>query len=103
MARLGQMAKRREDQSPDGELVVLRNQLGDISVGVKVSEERRKFQMIPNVEFCVIGVGRGRSPHTMKALDNLIDAMERDNKENPNYEQPEMLMFRKDAKKRKKK
>jgi hypothetical protein len=37
------------------------------------------------VEFTTIGSGGGRSPHTYKALRNLIEAIKRDNDNEPIY------------------
>jgi hypothetical protein len=37
------------------------------------------------VEFCSIPAGGGRSQHTREALKNLIEAIQKDNEENPIY------------------
>jgi len=37
------------------------------------------------VEFCTIPDGGGRSRHTREALKNLIEAIQKDNEENPIY------------------
>lgn len=37
------------------------------------------------VEFCAIPSGGGRSRHTREALKNLIEAIQKDNEENPIY------------------
>jgi hypothetical protein len=40
------------------------------------------------VEFTTIGMGGGRSPHTYKALRELIEAIKRDNEESPVFSDP---------------
>lgn len=71
---------RYEDMSPDGAVTVLRQEDGDVILGVIARPFRSGRLLNLSVEFCVEG---GRSPHTWRALIALADAIERDNRENP--------------------
>jgi len=68
---------RPEDMSPDGRLDLIWQDDGDIIVVVKPTGHKG-FGF--DVEFCNSG---GHSDHTLKALHNLFEAMERDNRERP--------------------
>ncbi len=72
---------RAEDMSPDGRLRVWMQQDGDLIV--EVVPESSKQEPSASVEFCTVGSGGGRSPHTRKALMELMEAIKRDNKESP--------------------
>ena len=67
--------ERNEDMSPDLKLRLHRQNDGDIQV-IIISEDGRYRK----VEFCTSG---GRSLHTMRALNDLMSAMEKDNIESP--------------------
>ncbi len=71
---------RPEDMSPDGVLTVLRQEDGDVIVGIKARPFRTGRLTNLSVEFCVEG---GRSPNTWRALIALAEAMELDNNECP--------------------
>jgi len=73
---------RLEDMSRRWRLRLIRQDDGDIIVAVQ-SEEDGLLQPGNSVEFCAIGTGGGRSRHTHAALLSLIEAMERDNAEEP--------------------
>ena len=58
---------------PDGDLVVW------------IGSPHYPSSNIREVEFCTISAGGGRSRHTREALKNLIEAIQKDNEENPIY------------------
>jgi len=62
-------------------LIVFRQEDGDIIV--QVVEEDKPYLKIAAVEFCTPAGGGGRSRATFDALLELIEAMERDNEEQP--------------------
>lgn len=75
--------ERREDMSPDGKLGLIVQDDGDIIVYItRATDEckRRGGPPMAGVEFCTVGSGGGRSPHTRKALFELIGAIARDNR-----------------------
>jgi hypothetical protein len=74
--------ERHEDMSPDGKLMLLVEDDGDIIVSVigrGLTDELRRAQ----VQFCTVGSGGGRSQHTRTALRSLILAIQKDNEERP--------------------
>lgn len=86
MGRTSERVERIEDMSPDGKLSVLRQPDGDIIVNVRPSKGDRDYGGSPfgvSVEFCAPGAGGGRSPHTLRALRDLMEAIEKDNAESP--------------------
>jgi hypothetical protein len=69
--------RRREDMSPRGYLELTVQEDGDIIVAANADPD----QGFPgSVEFCIPMTGGGASPHTHRALQQLADAMDRDNK-----------------------
>ena len=70
---------RAEDMSPDGRLRIIQQDDGDIIVTVVPDSHERRPSA--SVEFCSVGSGGGRSPHTVKALRDLMAAMRKDNAE----------------------
>ena len=76
--------ERFEDMSPDGRLMVMIQDDGDVIISVIQSEEQR-ISAMPSVEFCSVGAGGGQSPYTREALANLYWAIKRDNEENPQH------------------
>ena len=73
--------ERHEDMSPDGMLAVMKQEDGDLILEIrKIDPITRKFQWV-EVEFCTVGSGGGKSPHTRKALVALALAIEKDNEE----------------------
>lgn len=54
--------------------------MGDMIVGVIDPES--EGEMFTQVEFCGMGAGGG-SPNTLAALRALLEAIEKDNRENP--------------------
>ncbi|WP_347990035.1 hypothetical protein [Methylomonas sp. AM2-LC] len=75
---INEFVSRKEDMSPDGLLRLFRQEDGDICVVIVT----QSGEMV-SVEFCVPGIGGGRSGHTLNALNNLALAMMEDNKEFP--------------------
>ena len=73
--------KRYEDMSPDGFLRILQEPDGDLIV--YIAGERFGRPTAAAAQFCTVGGGGGRSPHTRQALIDLATAMTRDNRENP--------------------
>ena len=78
--------QRFEDMSPTGRLVLTQQEDGDIVLSIIPDpEDSKKYYRDNTVEFCTGCGGGGQSPHTMKALRNLMDAMLLDNQENKQY------------------
>ena len=69
--------ERFEDMSPRGRMRLIQQKDGDIIIALIPDPNSRDRD---DVEFCLSG---GQSPHTLKALRELLSAMERDNAENP--------------------
>lgn len=67
---------RMEDMSPNGRLVVRRQSDGDVIVACMDDD----YNSV-SVEFCTPFTGGGLSPHTHRALLNLMAAMEKDEEE----------------------
>lgn len=74
--------RRSEDMSPDGFLKIFQTRDGDIHVVVCQSKDRMDG-ISQSVEFCTPISGGGRSPNVRDALLKLMEAIEKDNKENP--------------------
>jgi len=74
---------RKEDMSQRGQLKVLIDAEGDIHVAVYSDDGDGTIDSTASVEFCSCGMGGGKSPNTMKALRELVKAMDLDNKETP--------------------
>jgi hypothetical protein len=72
---------RAEDMSPDGRLRIWQQEDGDFIV--EVVPESAKQEPSASVEFCTVGSGGGRSPHTRLALAALMEAIRQDNAESP--------------------
>lgn len=81
---------RYEDMSPDGYLKVTQCRDGDIIVGVyrKATDEYDERPCGVHVEFCTVGGGGGHCPNTRRALVALMDAIDKDNKEDPRRKPP---------------
>lgn len=78
----GQLFSRRDDMG-QGVLQVLLQEDGDVCIGLhNDSSSARDFKNL-SVEFCTIGSGGGRSPNTLKALQDLVLAVAKDIDENP--------------------
>lgn len=82
-----QTVERVEDMSPDGRLKLFREDDGDIIVSIippskKLSKESMWLEDM-QVQFCSLAGGGGRSRHTREALFTLMEAIEKDNAENP--------------------
>lgn len=67
---------RKEDMSPVGFLRVIMQLDGDMIVAV-VPDPHEIAMGNNSIEFCASG---GRSPHTLKALRELAEAIDRDNR-----------------------
>jgi hypothetical protein len=84
--------ERREDMSPRGHICIGYDDDGDMLLAVKSSSNGDEMiDEWASVEFCTIGMGGGNSPNTLKALRDLMVAVEKDNLEYPcgrteNYE-----------------
>lgn len=78
------LVRRREDMSAVGHLVLLQDNDGDMIIAVYADDHNAgKVTSFADVEFCTIGTGGGKSPHTLEALRNLMKAIELDNEEYP--------------------
>ena len=75
---VGQFIARKEDMSPNGRLRLFKEEDGDICVAVIDTEGN-----MTDVQFCVPGLGGGKSGRTLAALDALALAMAADNAEQP--------------------
>lgn len=73
------LIERPEDMSPDGRLSVFRDSEGDVHVRV-IPPMDRSHDYAPSVEFVV---HCQRSPRTVAALIELMNAMRLDNEERP--------------------
>jgi hypothetical protein len=74
---------RKEDMSYRGQLKVLTDAEGDIHVAVFCDDGDGNIDSMASIEFCNCGIGGGKSPNTMKALRELMKAMELDNQQTP--------------------
>jgi hypothetical protein len=76
---------RAEDMSPDGRLRIWQQEDGDLIVEVVPPYDPTSTYNLASiaVEFCTVGSGGGRSPHTRKALMALMEAIKLDNAESP--------------------
>lgn len=77
--------ERRDDMSPHDKLILHQQEDGDVIVGMFIDPNNSDFRptCFPSVEFTFPGAGGGRSPRTLRALKDLITAIELDNTENP--------------------
>jgi len=73
------LIERPEDMSPDGRLSVFRDSEGDIHIRV-IPPLERKDDFAPSIEFVC---HCQRSPRTVAALNDLLEAMRLDNEERP--------------------
>lgn len=74
---------RKEDMSQNGSLTVCYDVHGDIRVTVAACDAGgERITEVAMIEICNWGSG-GKSPHTFKALQDLMKAMELDNVEDP--------------------
>lgn len=73
-------AERFEDMSPRGRLQVLQQDDGDMLVAIVEDSEGEYGGIMVGVEFCTSG---GKSPKTLAALRNLMQAMAEDNADRP--------------------
>lgn len=77
--------ERYEDMSPLGRLRLIEQPDGDMIVCIIPDPNEDKFlKLFPSAEFCTIQ-GGGQSQNVLKALRNLRDAIEKDNKEKPQH------------------
>lgn len=68
------------DMSPDGRLQVVIQKDGDVILRVVPPKAEMELK---TVEFCSLFCGGGRSPNTIKALYQLVEAMKLDNANSP--------------------
>lgn len=78
----GVMFSRRDDMG-QGVLQVLLQDDGDVCIGLHNAGDNVKNFKNLSVEFCTIGSGGGKSPNTLKALQDLVLAVAKDTDENP--------------------
>jgi len=78
---MGKMVERFEDMSERGRLRIRLQDDGDILVCVISDPNGPNEGNSTSVEFCIRG---GKSPKTLEALRLLMNAMEEDNRGNPN-------------------
>ena len=81
---IGKIYIRKEDMSTEGTIALIKGPDGDITIEVfgRNGRPTGEFSRV-HVKFCETNIGGGRSPHTMKALINFGDAIEKDNIEQP--------------------
>lgn len=79
----GKLYKRIGDMSPSDHLVILMESDGDVILLVEETQMGEKYPTRCQVQFCTSFAGGGRSIHTRRALIELADAIEKDNKEWP--------------------
>ncbi len=74
---------RTEDMSPDGRLVLIMQEDGDVCLGVieSVSANSPGAGFYSGVEFCSVGSGGGKSPRVREALVRLMLAIKLDNED----------------------
>lgn len=78
--------ERFEDMSPRGKLILTQQEDGDIVVGIiPTSLEKARRHFVQTAGFCTVGSGGGQSPRTLAALVALMDAIEADNREAPQF------------------
>lgn len=75
---MANMVERFEDMSPRGRLRLLQQSDGDVLVCVISDPDGPDEGVSPSVEFCTSG---GKSPRTLTALRNLMEAMAEDNRD----------------------
>lgn len=73
--------ERYEDMSPTGRLVICQQDDGDMIVSI-IPDRKESKHFIQNAEFCTLS-GGGQSLNTRKSLQNLMEAIEKDNQERP--------------------
>ena len=81
------VVRRTEDMTQLGHLEILIQDDGDIIVAVR-PELDGLIEEGGSVEFCIPGIGGGRSPHTHAALLALVAAIELDNAELSSHPDP---------------
>lgn len=84
MAYGSESASRKEDMSTRGQLCIVIEAEGDIHVSVIEDDGDGNLDKSASVIFCNCVTGGGRSPRTLKALQDLKIAMDLDNKERTN-------------------
>lgn len=75
---VGQFVVRKEDMSQNGRLRLIKEDDGDICVAVIDG-----LGEMADIQFCVPGIGGGKSPRTLAALEELGLAIMDDNKADP--------------------
>lgn len=78
---MSKIVERHEDMSPLGRLRLIVQDDGDVIVAVVPDPDEPPGRFGNSVEFCSVGGGGGHSPHTLRALRELVKAMEADNAE----------------------
>jgi hypothetical protein len=78
--------KRYEEMSPRGKLMIHQQDDGDVIVAVIADPDEKRLgsSVCMSAEFCTYA-GGGRSPNTRMAIIALMEAIEKDNKENPQH------------------
>lgn len=78
----GETYSRIEDMSPDGRLNVYMQDDGDLVLNIS-GHDTCGHPTFASVEYCALGSGGGRSPHTRDAIYELALAIAKDNAERP--------------------
>lgn len=77
----GVLYERKDDNSPGKVLVLCVSNLGDIELSI--IDFGNKPLTKETVTFTTVAFGGGHSPNVRNALEDLADAIEKDNKEHP--------------------
>lgn len=80
---VNQFIVRKEDMSRHGRIRLIKQDDGDICVGIITERGEDREMVDADVEFCSCSSGGGKSPRTLAALDNLALAMMEDNEKEP--------------------
>lgn len=78
----GTIYERKDDNSPGKVLVLYLSELDDIELGI-LDFAAEPHMSKTTVTFTTVAFGGGHSPNVRKALKELADAIEKDNKERP--------------------
>jgi hypothetical protein len=73
------IVERLEDMSPRGFLRLIKQDDGDIIIGVGQCDHDGLIEKVASVEFCTVSAGGGASPRVRAALIQLMGAMAEDN------------------------
>jgi len=80
--RQGVLYERKDDNSTGKVLVVCVSDLDDVELSI-LDFDAESYMSKTTVTFTTLTTGGGRSPNVRRALKDLADAIEKDNKEHP--------------------